>query len=210
MDANLVITIGRQCGSGGRKIGQILGEKLGVKCYDKELLTLAAQDSGLCKELFEENDEKAKTSFLTSLFTETYSLGYSSPAYMGMPIQQRVFLAQFETIRKLEKHESCIIVGRCADYVLSDCRNVTTVFITGLEKDRIKRLVERHGIDENAARDLMTKADKNRSSYYNYFSNKQWGNSESYDLCINSSALELEGTADTILEFAKSKFKRSR
>jgi len=205
MSNNLVITIGRQCGSGGRKIGQMLAEEMKIKCYDKELLTLAAKESGLCEELFESHDEKPTSSFLYSLVMDTYSLGYSSSAYMDMPINHKIFLAQFDTIKRLAEKESCIIVGRCADYALSDFPDVVSVFIRGDDDDRIKRLMETHSVNEAKAKDIMTKTDKKRSSYYNYYSNKRWGDSRSYDLCLNSSAIGLDGCVKFIHEFAQMK-----
>ena len=116
MKRNLVITIGRECGSSGRAIGRKLAESLGIKCYDKELLALAAKNSGLCEELFKTHDEKPTNSFLYSLVMDTYSMGYNTSAYMDMPINHKIFLAQFDTIKKLADEESCVIVGRCADY----------------------------------------------------------------------------------------------
>ena len=127
MMGNLVITIGRECGSAGRLIGQKLAADLGVKCYDKELLTLAAKNSGLCEELFKTHDEKPTSSFLYSLVMDTYSLGYNTSAYMDMPINHKIFLAQFDTIKKLAEEESCVIVGRCADYALADYPNTVSV-----------------------------------------------------------------------------------
>jgi len=205
MKGNLVITIGRQCGSGGRVIGKKLAERMGVKCYDKELLTLAAKNSGLCEELFETHDEKPTSSFLYSLVMDTYSLGYTTSAYMDMPINHKIFLAQFDTIKKLADEESCVIVGRCADYALAEYPNTVSVFITGDDDDRIKRLKELHSLEEAKAKDLMVKTDKKRASYYNYYSSKKWGDSRSYDLCINSSAVGTEGAIDMILAFAKAK-----
>lgn len=199
----LIITLGRQTGSGGRKIGKILAEKLGVKCYDKELLDRAAKESGLCKELLEHNDEKPTNSFLYSLVMDTYSLGYSSSPYVDMPINQKIFLAQFDSIRSLAKSESCIIVGRCADYALAGVPGVVTVFICGDEEDKLLRIQESNGVGADKAREIMLKTDKRRSSYYNYYSNKRWGDSRSYDLCLNSSRLGLEGTAEMILDFAE-------
>ena len=113
MSGNLVITIGRQCGSSGKIIGQKLAEEMGVKCYDKELLALAAKNSGLCEELFETHDEKPTNSFLYSLVMDTYSMGYTTSGYMDMPINHKIFLAQFDTIKQLADQESCVIVGRC-------------------------------------------------------------------------------------------------
>ena len=205
MKGNLVITIGRECGSSGRLIGQRLAEDLGVKCYDKELLSLAAKNSGLCEELFKTHDEKPTNSFLYSLVMDTYSMGYSTSAYMDMPINHKIFLAQFDTIKKLANEESCVIVGRCADYALADYPNTVTVFISGNEEDKIKSLMERHGLTEQKAKDLMIKTDKRRASYYNYYSSKKWGGSRSYDLCLNSSAVGLEGAVEVIKAFARCK-----
>ena len=202
---NLVITIGRECGSAGRLIGQKLAADLGVKCYDKELLTLAAKNSGLCEELFKTHDEKPTSSFLYSLVMDTYSLGYNTSAYMDMPINHKIFLAQFDTIKKLAEEESCVIVGRCADYALADYPNTVSVFICGDEEDKIRHLMERHNVDEAKAKDIMIKTDKRRASYYNYYSSKRWGSCKSYDMCISSSAVGYEGAVDIIKEFAKKK-----
>ena len=205
MMGNLVITIGRECGSAGRLIGQKLAADLGVKCYDKELLTLAAKNSGLCEELFKTHDEKPTSSFLYSLVMDTYSLGYNTSAYMDMPINHKIFLAQFDTIKKLAKEESCVIVGRCADYALADYPNTVSVFICGDEEDKIHHLMERHNVDEAKAKDIMIKTDKRRASYYNYYSSKRWGSCKSYDMCISSSAVGYDGAVDIIKEFAKKK-----
>ena len=148
MKGNLVITIGRQCGSGGKKIGQMLAEKMGVKCYDKELLARAAKESGFCEELFETHDEKPTSSFLYSLVMDTYSLGYNTSAYMDMPINHKIFLAQFDTIKKLADEESCVIVGRCADYALADYPNTVSVFVTGNDDDKVKYLMELYSVDK--------------------------------------------------------------
>lgn len=205
MNGNLVITIGRQCGSGGKIIGEKLAERLGIKCYDKELLAEAAKNSGLCHELFETHDEKPTSSFLYSLVMDTYSLGYTTSAYMDMPINHKVFLAQFDTIKKLADEESCIFVGRCADYALADYPNMVSVFITGDDDDRIEHLESLYHVDKVKAKDIMVKTDKKRSSYYNYYSSKKWSDAKSYNLCINSSVVGYDGAVDMILEFAKTK-----
>ncbi|WP_125140359.1 AAA family ATPase [Clostridium transplantifaecale] len=205
MMGNLVITIGRECGSAGRLIGQKLAADLGVKCYDKELLTLAAKNSGLCEELFKTHDEKPTSSFLYSLVMDTYSLGYNTSAYMDMPINHKIFLAQFDTIKKLAEEESCVIVGRCADYALAEYPNMVSVFICGNEDDKIHHLMERHNVDEAKAKDIMIKTDKRRASYYNYYSSKRWGSCKSYDMCLNSSIVGYDGAVDIIKEFAKKK-----
>ena len=203
--SNLVITIGRQYGSAGRQIGQKIAQDFGIKCYDKELLAVAAKESGLCHELFESHDEKPTNSFLYSLVMDTYSMGYTSSAYMDMPINHKVFLAQFDTIKKLAAEESCVIVGRCADYALADYPNTVTVFISGDEKDKIAYLKELYHLDDAKAKDTMIKTDKKRASYYNYYSSKKWGDAKSYDLCINSSAVGYDGAVKLIRAFAEAK-----
>ena len=180
----------------------MLAEELGIKCYDKELLNLAAKESGLCRELFESHDEKPTNSFLYSLVMDTYSLGYTNSAYRDMPINHKIFLAQFDTIKKLATEESCIIIGRCADYALADFPNVVTVFVTADDDVKIHTLMERHKISESEAKDMMIKTDKRRSSYYNYYSNKRWGDTRSYDLCLNSSKVGLDGAVQIIRSFA--------
>jgi cytidylate kinase len=201
MNNNLIITIGRQFGSGGREIGRMLSEKLNIKMYDKELLTLAAEDSGYSKEIFESHDEKPTSSFLYSLVTDTYSMGFNPATYTDMPLNQKVFLAQFDTIRRLADQESCIIVGRCADYALEELPNCMNIFIYADMDTRIRRIAKLHDLTDAKARDLINKTDKKRANYYNYYSNKKWGDAATYDLCINSSALGLEKTAELILEY---------
>ena len=192
MKKNLVITIGRECGSSGRAIGRKLAESLGIKCYDKELLALAAKNSGLCEELFKTHDEKPTNSFLYSLVMDTYSMGYNTSAYMDMPINHKIFLAQFDTIKKL-------------DYALADYPNVVSVFICADEEVKIQELMKRHNITRDKAKDVMIKTDKQRSGYYNYYSSKRWGSSKSYNLCINSSVVGIDGAVEIIKEFAKKK-----
>lgn len=205
MSGNLVITIGRQCGSSGKIIGQKLAEEMGVKCYDKELLALAAKNSGLCEELFETHDEKPTNSFLYSLVMDTYSMGYTTSGYMDMPINHKIFLAQFDTIKQLAEQESCVIVGRCADYALSDYPKVVSVFITASDEDRIASLKKLYNVDDAKAKDIMVKTDKKRASYYNYYSSKKWGDTRSYDLYINRSAVGVDGAVKMIRAFAETK-----
>lgn len=200
MSNNLVITIGRQNGSGGRKIGFMLAEELGVKCYDRELLTLAAKSSGLCEDILEAHDETATNSFLYSLVMDTYALGYTSSTHLDMPINHKVFLAQFDVIKELAQKEACVIVGRCADYALSEHNNVVNIFITADDEDRVAKIAKTNSTSFDKAKELLIKTDKKRSSYYNYYSNKRWGDSRSYDLCINSSRLGYTG----VVEFIKS------
>lgn len=205
MKDNIIITIGRQTGSGGRHIGKLLAEELNIKFYDKELLERAAKESGFSEEIFHAHDEKPTNSFLYSLVMDTYSLGYTSSSYMDMPINHKIFLAQFDTIKKIAEEESCVIVGRCADYALNEYKNVITVFILGDEEYKIKHIQEREGINYSKAKDMMIKADKRRASYYNYYTSKRWGDSRSYDLCINSSKLGVKGTVELIKKFVELK-----
>lgn len=205
MSDNLVITIGRQCGSSGKLIGQKLAEAMGIKCYDKELLSLAAKESGLCQELFETHDEKPTSSFLYSLVMDTYSIGYTSSGYMDMPINHKIFLAQFDAIKKLAQEESCVIVGRCADYALADYKRAVTVFITANDQDRLETLKDLYHVEESKAKDIMVKTDKKRASYYNYYSNKRWADPRSYNLCIDRSSVGIDGAVKLIRSFAEAK-----
>lgn len=201
MACKLVITIGRQYGSGGREIGQKLAGRLGIKCYDNELLDRAAKESGICQELFENHDEKPTNSFLYSLVMDTYSMGYASAALSGMPINHKVFLAQFNAIKKIADEGPCVMVGRCADYALDDYPNRISVFIYGSMDKRIRRIADKYNFTDAKAKDVITKTDKQRASYYNYYTNKRWGDIASYDLCINSSILGIDGTVEILRQF---------
>ena len=198
MTTNTIITIGRQLGSGGREIGQMLAKDLGIKYYDKELLTAAAKESGMAQELFENHDEKPTSSFLYSLVMDTYSTGYSSAAFADMPINHKIFLAQFNSIKELAKEGSCVIVGRCADYALADDPNLLAVFMNAPLKARIRRIAEKYDLTDAKAKDLIQKTDKKRASYYNYYSNKKWGDAASYHYCLDSSYLGVQGTVDLL------------
>ena len=204
MDERTVITIGREFGSGGHEIGSKLAERLGIKCYDTELLELAAKQRGLCEELFASQDEKPTNSFLYSLVMDTYSLGYTN-SYVDMPINHKVFLAQFDAIKKLAEKESCVIVGRCADYALEDDPFAVSVFIKAGMDDRIKRIKRIYELNDSKAADLIQKTDKRRASYYNYYSSKKWGEAKSYDLCIDSGVVGIDGAIDMILKFIELK-----
>lgn len=196
-----IITIGRQFGSGGHEIGTKLADKLELPLYDKEMLKRAAKESGLCEELFEAHDEKPTNSFLYSLIMDTYSLGYSSGAYADMPINHKIFLAQFDAIKKIAEEESCIMVGRCADYALEGFDNVINIFIYADLEQRIRRIAQFMDITDAKAKDLIVKSDKKRASYYNYYTNKTWGDAKSYDLCINSAKLGIDGAVDAIINY---------
>lgn len=202
---NTIITIGRQFGSGGREIGMKVAEHFGIKFYDKELLTRAASESGFAQEMIQDHDERPTTSFLYNLVMDTYSFGYNSSSFVDMPISHKIFLAQFDTIKKIADEGPCVIVGRCADYALADYPNVINIFIHGDEDDKIKRVMSRYSdvTNKDKALEMILKKDKQRQSYYNYYSSKKWGRSDTYDLTINSSVLGIEGTVKLITQFVE-------
>ena len=198
MTTSLVITIGRQFGSGGRQVGKLLAEKLGIPYYDKEILAVAAKDSGICEELLEHHDEKPTRSLLFSLVTGAQMAG---GGYMDMPLNHRIFLAQFDAIRRVASEGPCVIVGRCADYVLRDKPNVARVFIKASTASRARRAVELHGVEPGKAEDHVRRADKQRASYYNYYATGNWGDVNNYDLCVDTDRIGIEGAADVILAY---------
>ena len=203
MSKSKIITIGREFCSGGADIGHMVADHFGIKCYDKELLSRAAKESGFCEEMIQNHDERPTNSFLYNLVMDTYSFGYNSSSFVDMPISHKVFLAQFDTIKKIAQEGPCVIVGRCADYALSDFPNVLNLFITADEECKIKRIKERFEdiATDDKAREMMNKKDKQRQSYYNYYSSKKWGRADSYDLCINSSILGIDGTVKFITQY---------
>ena len=198
-----VITIGRQFGSGGREIGEKLAQAYNIKYYDKELIARAAKESGFCEEILMNHDERPTNSFLYNLVIDTYSFGYNSSSFVDMPMSQKVFLAQFDTIKKIADEGPCVIVGRCADYALEGRDNVINLFIYADEEFRVRKIMEQYSMDENKARDNLVKKDKQRASYYNYYTNRKWGRAESYDLCINSSVLGIDGSVKLIKQFVE-------
>lgn len=210
MGDNFVITIGREYGSAGKQIGLALADELGIKCYDKELLSIAAKDSGLSEELFHNNDEKPTNSFLYSLVMDTYVSGYSTSSFIDMPINQKVFMAQYESIKKLAASESCIIVGRCADYALKEHPNRISVFIKANMDAKIKRIMRLYDFTESKARDTIIKTDKKRANYYNFYTNKKWGDSKSYDLCIDSSILGVDGTVKMLKTYIETRIELAK
>lgn len=199
---NEIYTIGREFGSYGRQVGEALAKRLGINFYDKELLQRAAKDSGFCEEIFENHDEKPTNSFLYSLVMDTYSSGgYSTAPFLDMPLNHKVFLAQFDSIKKIAESESCVIVGRCADYALENNPDCISIFVRADLEDKIKRISKRLDVSENKAKDLIYKKDKQRASYYNYYTSKKWGDARSYDLCINTSQISIDDAAELIISY---------
>jgi len=203
MSINTVITIGRQYGSGGRYVGKLLAEKLNIPYYDKEILSLAAKQSGICEEMFETHDEKPTKSFLYSLVTGIQMRGDPGSLYMDMPLNHKIFLAQFDTIKRIASQGPCVIVGRCADYVLREHPHKVNVFIHGDMQSRIQRAVAYYGLNEDTAEDAILKADKQRASYYNYFASGKWGHVENYNLCVDTGCVGVEGAVDIIADFVE-------
>jgi cytidylate kinase len=195
-----IITISRQFGRGGREIGEALSAELGIKCYDKELISIAAKESGIDADVFNNVDEKATNSLLYSLSMGLYS--FSSNYSSGqLPVNDRLYLLQHKIIKNLANEEPCIFVGRCADYILGDRNDVVKVFIYADMDYRIKRAVEVKGVDSSKAEHVVAKTDKSRANYYNFYSGKKWGLAENYDLCINRTKLSTEQVVKVISDY---------
>lgn len=202
-DKKIIINVGRQLGSGGRVIASMLAKDFGCKFYDKELLNLAAKESGFCETFFEQNDEQK--GFLKSFFYAHMPFLSGSSFYSNKLSQESLFQFQSDAIRKAADEGSCVFVGRCADYVLRDYKNTVSVFITADLNERVERVAKRHGCGKETAMKIITDRESERSTYYNYYTGKKWGYSASYDLCINSSILGMERTEELIKEFIKNK-----
>jgi len=195
---NLIITIGRQFGSGGKAVADALGRRLGIPVYDNELITKAAQESGFSAELFVQSDEKKRFLSLSSIFSGSIING--SDNYMS---DKDLFGIQCEAIRQIASQGSAVIVGRCSDYVLRERNDTLDVFLTSPLSVRTARVMERTGLSEEKAAALIEKRDRSREDYYNYYTFGNWGVASTYDLCIDSSILGIEGTADLIIDFAR-------
>ena len=169
---------------------------------------MEAAEERLAKNLLRLLESSVTNSFLYSLVMDTYSMGYASSALSGMPINHKVFLAQFNAIKDIAKEGPCVMVGRCADYALESFPNHVSVFVYGDMDTRIHRIARRHDWSDSKAKDAFTKTDKQRASYYNYYTSKKWGDISSYDLCVNSSVLGIDGTVDLIKKFVEEKEQR--
>lgn len=197
-----IITIARQFGSGGREIGEELAKALGIKCYDKELISLAARESGVDPKVFNSVDEKATNSLLYSLSMGLYSFGNS---YSGdsLPVNDRLYLLQHKIIKQIASEGPCVIVGRCADYVLRDKKNIVRLFICADMDYRIERAVEVKGIKKEKAAQVIHKTDKSRANYYNFYSGMKWGEPENYDLSVNRTKLTVQQTVSVVQGYLK-------
>ncbi len=193
-----IITVGRQYGSGGREVALKLAERLNVPFYDKELLNEAAKDSGISRDVMESYDEKQEKRSFLSMIGGVQGRGDLGTA--DMPLNHRIFLAQFDAIRRIASEGPCVIVGRCSDYVLRDYVNAVNVFIKAPMEDRINRITRLHGLDPLKAEESIRKADKQRAAYYNYFDTGTWGSVDNYHLCVDTGALGVDGAVDLIAD----------
>lgn len=198
---NKIITISRQYGSGGREIGAKLAEKLGIPFFDNELITRAAKESGFAEAAFENAEKKATNSLLYSIAMGMNSYGNQELGFSGLSLDDRIYLAQSDVIRKVAAEGPCIIVGRCADYILRDMKNVVNIFIMADMEFRKERAIRIDGLAENKAEETITKIDKRRANYYNYHSSEKWGRAENYHLAIKSSYGGIDHAVEVIRAF---------
>ena len=203
---NYVINIGRQLGSGGKEIGEKLAARLGIDFYDKELIKLASEESGLCKEFFERADEKASQGIIGGLFGMRFPfISEGAIPSNNCLSNDALFKVQSDVIRRLAAQKSCVFVGRCADYILREHPRCVNVFISASKEVRLARICQLYRVDVEKAEEMMEKADKRRSEYYNYYSYKTWGAAATYHLCIDSSVLGVDETVRFIEEFVVKK-----
>ena len=199
-----IITIARQYGSGGKTVGKMLADRLGIPFYNREIITMASEDSGVNAMLF--SDERLKSDFIARLRARYRGdmpvPNDSSKSYLK---DEALFSYQVKIIERLADQGPCVLIGRCADYALKDRDDVINLFITAPLENRIKRVAARNSISESEAKDRIKKTDKSRASYYNYYSAKDWGDAKSYDLCIDSSLLGIDGTVELLKDLIRIK-----
>lgn len=190
-----VITIGRQYGSGGREIGERLAAHYGIPFYDNELIARAAKESGFAEESFERAEDRATSSLLYSLAMGINVYGNQDFGFSGLSLDDRIFLAQSDVIRKVAEEGPCVIVGRCADYVLKERNDTFNIFVRASMEYRLQRAVQNYHVDEKKAADIILKNDKRRGNYYNYHVGEKWVNLNNYDLVIRS---DVSGIASSV------------
>ena len=206
--SKIIINIGRQLGSGGREVARRLAETFGCKFYDKELLNLAARESGFSETFFEQNDEHK--GFLRTLFHVHVPHLSDNSFYSNNFSEESLFKFQSDAIRKAADEDNCVFVGRCADYVLRDHAEATNIFITASMEWRIAQVSKRHQCDEQTARKIIHNAESQRANYYNYYTGKRWGDAASYDLCIDTSILGIDDTHQLIADFIRKRLDKGR
>ncbi len=202
---NYVITIGRELGSGGKAIGEIIAKNLNIPIYDSRLIQMAAEESGFNPDLFKNADEKTEKGSVASSLARNITSPFAALGnfYKNSVSNESLFEVQSEIIHEKASTENCIIVGRCADYILREHPRLLKVFIRADYNDRVKFVCERYELTPAKARKLIDKTDNQRSEYHDFYSETNWGDSRAYDICVNSSLLGLEGTAEFLLEFAR-------
>ena len=205
MEKRLIINVGRQLGSGGHDIGRMLAQDFHAQYYDREILNIAAKESGFSEEFFEKNDERK--GFLRSFLHLPFNNSSAGDSfYQNNFSQEGLFKFQSDAIRKEAEKGSCVFVGRCADYVLRDFPNTVNIFITAPMQFRIDNVAKKSGVSSEEARKIIEQGEKHRAEYYNYYTGKRWGDAKSYDLCIDASILGLEQTEKFIAEFIRKRF----
>ena len=198
-----VITISRQFGSGGHEVGEKLARQLDVPFYDKALIAMAAKQSGLSEEVFANADEKATSSLLYSMVMGSYSFGARVPGINEMPINDKLFIIQSDIIKKAASEGPCVVVGRCADYILREHDNCLNVFVHANKETRIRRSIAKKDCEEKKAADFVTKKDKQRANYYNFYSNKRWDDLQNYDITIDTSRFTLDEAVELLIDAAR-------
>lgn len=202
MKKPLIITIGREYGSGGREIGQAVAKALGISFYDKQIISLAAKKSGLSDEFIANNEQRMRGGLMVNFATASaYSGGFFSSQLLSL--SESIFISQAQVIRDIANKESAVIVGRCADYILAERENTINVFIHAPQEERVKRIMRLHNIDEAAAIKEILTSDKERGNHYFRYTDRKWGKAQNYDICINSALMGVEKTAEMLVEMAK-------
>jgi shikimate kinase len=208
MDDNFIINLGRQLGSGGHEIGEKIAAKLNITFYDKELINVASEKSGVCTEFFEKADEEASQTFSHSLSSfHIPFINESTIPNLNLLNNDGLFKIQSDVIRMISATESCLFIGRCANYILRDFPRCINIFISADMKDRISRIKQKRDITEEEAMELIDKCDKKRSDYYNYYTAGTWGAASTYHLCINSSLFGIDGTVDFLIDYIHQRLK---
>ena len=201
MNKGMVITIGRQFGSGGHEIAKGVADRLAIPFYDKEIIVEAAKKTGLDENLFKEVEERNVSSFLYSIALGAYSTASSLSGMPFMNINETVFQAQSDVIADFADKGPGVFVGRCADHILKEHPALCRVFVYADMEDRIKRIQQLYNLSEGEAEDLITKTDKKRANFYNYYTGLKWNHLQNYDLCLNSAKFGVDGSIDAILAF---------
>ena len=198
----LIITIGREYGSGGREIGQAVAKALGIAFYDKQIISLAAKKSGLSDEFIANNEQRVRGGLMHNLAAASaYSGGFFSSQYL--PLSESIFISQAQVIRDIAGKESAVIVGRCADYILDGRENTINVFIHAPQDKRVERIMKLHYVDEAAAIKEIQISDKERGNHYFRYTDRKWGKAQNYDICINSALMGIDKTVEMLVEMAK-------